>query len=53
MVRLEFDKKQTNFDKISKQIEKEDLQVQRSASNENDYTEASEKKTAAFKEGRY
>ena len=44
MVRLEFDKKQTNFDEISKQIEKEDLQVQRSASNENDYTEASRKK---------
>ncbi|HEA31421.1 MAG TPA: heavy metal translocating P-type ATPase, partial [Leeuwenhoekiella sp.] len=44
MVRLEFDKKQTNFDEISKQIEKEDLQIQRSASNENDYTEASRKK---------
>ena len=44
MVRLEFDKKQTNFDEISKQIEKEDLQVQRSASNENDYTEISRKK---------
>ncbi|MCM4158105.1 heavy metal translocating P-type ATPase [Gramella sp. AN32] len=44
MVRLEFDKKQTNFDEISKQIEKEDLQVQRSASNENDYTKASRKK---------
>jgi len=44
MIRLEFDKKQTNFDEISKQIEKEDLQVQRSASNENDYTEASRKK---------
>ena len=44
MVRLEFDKKQTNFDEISKQIEKEDLQIQRSASNENDYTKASRKK---------
>ncbi|RKF03084.1 Cd2+/Zn2+-exporting ATPase [Tenacibaculum lutimaris] len=44
MVRLEFDKKQTNFDEISKQIEKEDLQVQRSSSNENNYTEASKKK---------
>ena len=43
MVRLEFDKKQTNFDEISKQIEKEDLQIQRSSSNENDYTEASKK----------
>src|SRR5690606_33250747 len=39
-----FDKKQTNFDEISKQIEKEDLQVQRSSSNENNYTEASKKK---------
>ncbi|SDW80248.1 MULTISPECIES: heavy metal translocating P-type ATPase [Flavobacteriaceae] len=44
MVRLEFDKKQTNFDEISKQIEKEDLQVKRSSSNENNYTEASKKK---------
>ncbi|MAN80082.1 MULTISPECIES: heavy metal translocating P-type ATPase [Flavobacteriaceae] len=44
MIRLEFDKKQTNFDEISKQIEKEDLQIQRSSSNENDYTEASRKK---------
>ena len=44
MVRLEFDKKQTNFDEISKQIEKEDLQVLRSSSNENDYSEASKKK---------
>jgi Cd2+/Zn2+-exporting ATPase len=44
MVRLEFDKKQTNFDEISNQIEKEDLQVQRSSSNENNYTEASKKK---------
>ncbi|MGZ0014638.1 heavy metal translocating P-type ATPase [Yeosuana sp. AK3] len=44
MVRLEFDKKQTNFDEIGKQIEKEDLQIQRSASNENDYTKASRKK---------
>ena len=53
MVRLEFDKKQTNFDEISKQIEKEDLQVLRSSSNENDYSEASKKKTGAFKERRY
>ncbi|WP_410005546.1 heavy metal translocating P-type ATPase [Aequorivita nionensis] len=44
MVRLEFDKKQTNFDEISKQIEKEDLQVKRSSTNENNYTEASKKK---------
>lgn len=44
MVRLEFDKKQTNFDEISKQIEKEDLQVLRSSSNDNDYTKASRKK---------
>ncbi|WP_445737211.1 heavy metal translocating P-type ATPase [Mariniflexile sp.] len=49
MVRLEFDKKQTNFDEISKQIEKEDLQVQRSSSNENDYTEASKRKQARSK----
>ena len=44
MVRLEFDKKQTNFDEISKQIEKEDLQVQRSSSNENNHAEVSKKK---------
>ncbi|WP_430516774.1 heavy metal translocating P-type ATPase, partial [Aquaticitalea lipolytica] len=44
MVRLEFDKKQTNFDEISKQIEKEDLQVQRSSSNENNHTIVSKKK---------
>src|SRR5699024_6515887 len=44
MVRLEFDKKQTNFDEISKQIEKDDLQVLRSSSNDNDYTKASRKK---------
>ena len=44
IVRLEFDKKQTNFDEISKQIGKEDLQVQRSASNENDHPEISKKK---------
>lgn len=44
MVRLEFDKKQTNFEEISKQIEKEDLQVQRSSSNENDYAKVSRKK---------
>ena len=50
MVRLEFDKKQTNFDEISKQIEKEDLQVQRSASNENDYTKASKKQERSKKE---
>ncbi|CAI4151787.1 heavy metal translocating P-type ATPase [Alteromonas sp. McT4-15] len=49
MVRLEFDKKQTNFDEISKQIEKEDLQIQRSASNENDYTEVSNKKQESSK----
>ncbi len=49
MVRLEFDKKQTNFDEISKQIEKEDLQVLRSSSNENDYSEASKKKQARSK----
>ena len=49
MVRLEFDKKQTNFDEISKQIEKEDLQVQRSSSNENNYTEASKKKQEGSK----
>ncbi|WP_339728125.1 heavy metal translocating P-type ATPase [Maribacter stanieri] len=49
MVRLEFDKKQTNFDEISKQIEKEDLQIQRSASNENDYTKASKKKEVRSK----
>lgn len=50
MVRLEFDKKQTNFDEISKQIEKEDLQIQRSASNENDYTKASKKQERSKKE---
>lgn len=50
MVRLEFDKKQTNFDEISKQIEKENLQVQRSASNENDYTKASKKQARSKKE---
>lgn len=44
MVRLEFDKKQTNFDEISKQIEKDDLQVLRISLNENDYTKASRKK---------
>ncbi len=44
MVRLEFDKKETNFDEISKKIEMEDLQVQRSSSNENDHTEVSRKK---------
>lgn len=49
MVRLEFDKKQTNFDEISKQIEKEDLQVKRSSSNENNYTEASKKKQEGSK----
>lgn len=49
MVRLEFDKKQTNFDEISKQIEKENLQVQRSSSNENDYIEASKKKEVRSK----
>ena len=49
MVRLEFDKKQTNFDEISKQIEKENLQVLRSSSNENDYSEASKKKQARSK----
>ena len=49
MVRLEFDKKQTNFDEISKQIEKEDLQIQRSSSNENDYTEVSNKKQESSK----
>ena len=49
MVRLEFDKKQTNFDEISKQIEKEDLQVLRSSSNENDYSEASKQKQARSK----
>ena len=50
MVRLEFDKKQTNFDEISKHIEKEDLQIQRSASNENDYTKASKKQERSKKE---
>ncbi|RFN59426.1 heavy metal translocating P-type ATPase [Marixanthomonas ophiurae] len=50
MVRLEFDKKQTNFDEISKQIEKENLQIQRSASNENDYTKASKKQERSKKE---
>ena len=50
MVRLEFDKKQTNFDEISKQIEKEDLQIQRSSSNENDYTKASKKQERSKKE---
>ncbi len=50
MVRLEFDKKQTNFDEISKQIEKEDHQIQRSASNENDYTKASKKQERSKKE---
>ncbi|MGY8914460.1 MAG: heavy metal translocating P-type ATPase [Flavobacteriales bacterium] len=50
MVRLEFDKKQTNFDEISKQIEKEDLQIQRSSSNENDYTKASKKHERSKKE---
>ncbi|WP_026753621.1 heavy metal translocating P-type ATPase [Sediminibacter sp. Hel_I_10] len=50
MVRLEFDKKQTNFDEISKQIENEDLQIQRSASNENDYTKASKKQERSKKE---
>lgn len=44
MLRLEFDKKQTNFDEISRQIEKEDLQVLRSSSNENNHTEVSKKK---------
>ncbi|HUH29697.1 heavy metal translocating P-type ATPase [Gelidibacter sp.] len=44
MVRLEFDKKQTNFDEISKQIEKEDLQVQRSSSNENNQKKKKKKK---------
>ena len=50
MVRLEFDKKQTNFDEISKQIEKEYLQIQRSSSNENDYTKASKKQERSKKE---
>ncbi|MDT0293706.1 heavy metal translocating P-type ATPase [Maribacter sp. TH_r10] len=50
MVRLEFDKKQTNFDEISKQIEKEELQIQRSSSNENDYTKASKKQERSKKE---
>jgi len=49
MVRFEFDKKQTDFDEISKQIEKEDLQVLRSSLNENDYSEASKKKHARSK----
>lgn len=44
MVRLEFDKKQTNFDEISKQIEKGGLRIQRSSSDENDYTNSSRKK---------
>ena len=44
MIRLEFDKKKTSFDEISKKIEKENLQVQRSSSNENDYAEESKKK---------
>src|SRR5680860_1716927 len=41
MVRLEFDKKETNFDEISKKIEKEDLQIQWSSLNKNDHTEVS------------
>ncbi len=50
MLRLEFDKKQTNFDEISKEIEKENLQVQRSSSNENNYPEISQKKKEDSKE---
>ncbi len=44
MVRLEFDKKETNFDEINKKIEKEGLQVQWSSSIENDNTQNSPKK---------
>lgn len=44
MVRLEFDKKETKFEEINKQIKKQDLQIERSFSNENDYSKASPKK---------
>ncbi|WP_373056418.1 heavy metal translocating P-type ATPase [Zunongwangia sp. H14] len=49
LIRLEFNKKETNFDDISNQIEKEDLKVQRSSSNENDYAEASQKNRGSSK----
>jgi len=49
MVRLEFDKKETNFDEISEKIKKEDLQFQRSSLNDNDHTQASKKKEARSK----